>query len=226
MTIDFEKLRQGKLYDFLMGLPLIYWFGYVGTVQARPNLAAAARGVLATPGSLYANLVFCSIFASIAFNLLTIYLVIARTPPVRRSKGVWGRFFGFTGTFLGVGILRLPVAHLSLPWQALSAAMILGGSLGSVIVLSKLGKSFAIMPEARELVTGGPYAYARHPLYTVEIISVTGTAILYQQPWAALLAAGVLTLLVTRSFFEEQVLSAQFPEYAEYRRRVKRFGFI
>ena len=45
MTFQLDKLRQGKLYDFLMGLPLIYWFGYVGTVQARPNLVAAARGV-------------------------------------------------------------------------------------------------------------------------------------------------------------------------------------
>ena len=33
------------------------------------------------------------------------------------------------------------------------------------------------MPEARKLVTGGPYAYARHPLYAVEIITIVGTAL-------------------------------------------------
>ena len=226
MAFNLETLRQGKLYDFLMGLPLIYWFGYVGTVQARPNLVAAARAVVADPGDLNANLQFCAIFASIAFNILTIYLVIARTPPVRRSTGYWGRIFGVTGTFLGVGILHLHPAHLTLPWQTLSAVATLGGLLGSVIVLSKLGKSFSIMPEARELVTSGPYAYARHPLYAMELITITGNVILYQQPWAALLGIGVMTLLVTRSFFEEKVLSEQFPEYAEYRKRVKRFGFV
>ena len=131
-----------------------------------------------------------------------------------------------TGTFLGVGILHLHPAHLTLPWQTLSAVATLGGLLGSVIVLSKLGKSFSIMPEARELVTSGPYAYARHPLYAMELITITGNVILYQQPWAALLGIGVMTLLVTRSFFEEKVLSEQFPEYAEYRKRVKRFGFV
>ena len=226
MKTDLEKLRQGKLYDFVMGLPLIYWFGYVGTVQARPNLVAAARGVLDDPASPLANLRFCALFASIVFNILTIYLVIARTTPVRRSRGYLGRVFGFAGTFLGVGILHLTPAPLPLPWQALSTVMLLGGTLGSIIVLSKLGKSFSIMPEARQLVTGGPYAYARHPLYAMELITIAGSVILYQQPWALLLGVGVMVLLVVRSFFEEQVLSEQFAEYAEYRKRVKRFGFI
>jgi protein-S-isoprenylcysteine O-methyltransferase Ste14 len=226
MTVHLEKLRQGKLYDFLMGLPLIYWFGYVGVVKARPSLVADARAVLADPASPLANLQFCAFFASLTFNILTIYLVVARTPPVRRSKGYWGRFFGVTGTFLGVGIQRLDQVHPSLPWLLLSAAMILGGSLGSVIALSKLGKSFAIMPEARQLVTGGPYAYARHPLYAMELITIAGSVILFRQPWASLLGLGVMTLLVVRTFFEEQVLLEAYPEYAQYRARVKRFGLI
>jgi protein-S-isoprenylcysteine O-methyltransferase Ste14 len=33
-------------------------------------------------------------------------------------------------------------------------------------------------------------------------------------------------LLITRSRFEEQVLNEAYPEYAQYRARVKRFGFI
>ena len=66
------------------------------------------------------------------------------------------------------------------------------GSVGSFMVLAKLGRSFSIMPEARVLVTGGPYAFARHPLYAVEIITILGMAMLYKQPWAGLLAAGVI----------------------------------
>jgi protein-S-isoprenylcysteine O-methyltransferase Ste14 len=82
------------------------------------------------------------------------------------------------------------------------------------------------MPEARKLVTGGPYALARHPLYAAEMFSVAGTAMLFQQPWAGLLALGVLALLTIRSMFEEQVLSEQYPEYAAYKKRVKRFGLV
>ncbi len=76
------------------------------------------------------------------------------------------------------------------------------------------------------LVTGGPYAWARHPLYVMEFITIIGTAIQFAQPWAALLALGVILLQVLRTIFEERVLSEAYPEYAGYQARVKRFGVI
>ena len=157
---------------------------------------------------------------------MLVYLLLVRDRPVARSKGVMPRFFGFAGTFMGIGILQLPVAPLSLPMQMLAAALIGFGSLGSFLVLWRLGKSFSIMPEARNLVTGGPYAYARHPLYVVEFLTLIGTAIQFAQPWATLLAAGVTVFQVLRTVFEERVLAAAYPEYAGYRARVKRFGII
>jgi len=79
------------------------------------------------------------------------------------------------------------------------------------------------MPEARSLVTSGPYAFARHPLYAVEMLCIAGNAILFLQPWAGVLAALVAALQVARSVFEERVLGDAYPEYAGYRARVKRF---
>src|SRR5262249_11503016 len=146
--------------------------------------------------------------------------------PVRRTSGIIPRLCGFAGTFLGVGILRLRPLELSLFWQSVAAALVFAGTLGSVIVLAKLGKSFAIMPEARVLVTSGPYRWARHPLYVMEIITLIGTAIQFQQPWAVLLALGVIALQIARTIFEERVLADAYPEYAAYRARVKRFGVI
>jgi protein-S-isoprenylcysteine O-methyltransferase Ste14 len=223
--IDWNGLRRGKFYDLIAGLPLILWFGY-GVVKLRPNLAATARALLMEPGDLLLNLRFFALLASAAFNLLLIYLVVVRTEPVQRSSGVVPRLCGFAGTFLGVGILQLKPVTLSLPWQAAAAALIFAGALGSAIVLARLGRSFSIMPEARALVTSGPYAFARHPLYAVEFITLGGTAIQFAQPWAALLALGVVILQVLRTHFEERVLSAAYPEYENYRARVKRFGII
>jgi protein-S-isoprenylcysteine O-methyltransferase Ste14 len=223
--IDWKNIQRGKLYDLVAGLPLILWFGY-GAVQLRPNLAATARALLAEPDSLLLNLRFFALFASAAFNLLLVYLVVVRTEPVRRASGLLPRLCGVAGTFLGVGILQLKPVSLSLPWQAAAAALIFAGALGSAIVLARLGKSFSIMPEARELVMGGPYAYARHPLYAVEFITLLGTAIQFAQPWAALLALGVAGLQIARTVFEERVLAAAYPEYENYRARVKRFGII
>src|SRR5579862_2550909 len=162
-----ETMRRGKLYDFAAGLPLILWFGY-GAIKLRPDLAADAHALLAAPDSLLANLRFFALFAAMAFNLLLIFLIVVRTEPVRRASGILPRLCGFAGTFLGVGILYLTPLELSLFWQTVAAALVFAGSLGSAIVLTKLGKAFAIMPEARLLVTSGPYAWARHPLYVME----------------------------------------------------------
>lgn len=82
------------------------------------------------------------------------------------------------------------------------------------------------MPEARLLVTSGPYRWARHPLYVMEFVTLLGVALQFAQPWAALLAAGVIVLQVLRTVFEERVLDEAYPEYAAYRARVKRFGLI
>jgi protein-S-isoprenylcysteine O-methyltransferase Ste14 len=225
MSFDLARFRQSKAYDLLMGSPLIAWFIYV-MIGLRPELARDARAVLEDPASLTANLRFYAYFAAAAFAFMNIYLIVMRTTPVLRSRGLAPKLFAIAGTFLGVGINYLKPVPLSLGWQGLALALILIGSLGSVVAISNLGRSFSILPEARKLVTSGPYALARHPLYAAEMFSIAGTAVLYQQPWAALLAVGVLVLLVIRSHFEEEILMKAYPEYAAYRLRVKRFGFI
>jgi len=173
--------------------------------------------------TLFTYVQFISLSLVALFDLLLIYLLVVRDRPVAKSKGVLPRAFGFVGTFMGVGILQLPVAHLSLGAQIFAALLVGLGSLGSVLVLWRLGKSFSIMPEARRLVTGGPYALARHPLYTVEMVTICGTALQFRAPWSWVLAVLVMVLLWIRSHYEEQVLEAAYPEYGAYRARTKRF---
>jgi protein-S-isoprenylcysteine O-methyltransferase Ste14 len=179
--------------------------------------------IAAGTASLFVWVQFFALLAAAGFDLLLVYLLVVRNRPVGKSKGVLPRVFGVAGTFLGVGILQLPVAPLSLSTQIVAAALIGIGSLGSLLVLWWLGKSFSILPEARRLVTGGPYAFARHPLYSVEIITILGTALQFQAPWAWMISLGVMALLWIRSHYEEQVLAGNFPEYREYRSRTKRF---
>lgn len=214
--------QQTKSYDAATALPLILWFGY-GALQVRPVLVGDGGLIVAGTASLFVWVQFFSLLAAACFDLLLVYLLLARDRPVGKSKGALPRIFGFVGTFLGVGILQLPVAQLTLGAQILAALLIGVGSLSSFLVLWRLGKSFSIMPEARKLVTGGPYAWARHPLYSVEMITIAGTALQFQAPWSWLVALAVVLLLWIRSHYEEQVLAANFPEYGEYRARTKRF---
>ena len=216
------RAQQTKYYDAIAALPLILWFAY-SALQIRPVLASDAHLIAAGQATLFHWVQLVSLGLAALFDLLLIYLLVVRDRPVAKSKGVLGRVFGFVGTFLGVGILQLPVAHLSLGLQILAVLLVGVGSLGSLLVLWRLGKSFSIMPEARRLVTGGPYALARHPLYTVEMVTICGTALQFAAPWSWVLAAAVLMLLWIRSHYEEQVLEAAYPEYAAYRTRTKRF---
>jgi len=216
------KLQETKYYDAITALPLILWFAY-GALQLRAVLAHDGNLMASGSASLFTWVQFFALLAAAAFDLLLVYMLAVRDRPVAKSQGVLPRLFGFIGTFMGVGILQLPVAQLSLPMQIFAAVLIGLGSLGSLLVLSRLGKSFSIMPEARKLVTGGPYAWVRHPLYTVEIITIIGTAMQFQGPWSWVIALVVVALLWMRSHYEEEVLASAYPEYGKYRARTKRF---
>src|SRR5262249_13688544 len=112
---------------------------------------------------------------------------------------------------------------LSLPVQVLADLLIIGGAIGSLVAVSGLGEAFSIMPEARSLVTSGPYAIVRHPLYVAEIIGVAGMVLQFQQPWAGMLGIAICVLQYWRTVFEEQVLIQAYPEYVAYRTRTRRF---
>ncbi len=216
------KAQGTKAYDMIVGLPLILWFAY-GALQLRPTLVHDFVLMQSGTAAPINWVRFFSLSAAMAFNLLLIYLLVVRDKPVRRLAGVMPRLCALIGTFLGVGMLQLPVAHLDLGMQIVSAVLVGVGSLASVLVLWRLGKSFSIMPEARRLVTSGPYAYARHPLYGVEMITILGTALQFVQPWSGIMGVAVLAMLVVRTMFEERVLSDAYPEYASYRARTARF---
>jgi protein-S-isoprenylcysteine O-methyltransferase Ste14 len=104
-----------------------------------------------------------------------------------------------------------------------------GGLLGSIALLFAirplwyLRKSFSIEPVARELVTTGPYAFARHPIYTTYLFAYS--ALWISTPRLAITIMVMLwyVLLRARIRLEERVLEAAYPEYSDYRARVGMF---
>jgi protein-S-isoprenylcysteine O-methyltransferase Ste14 len=73
-----------------------------------------------------------------------------------------------------------------------------------------------------ELVTRGPYAVTRHPIYTGFLIALAGTALAVGQ-WRGIVALVVIMgAFVLKMAQEEKMMVQVFPaEYPEYRRRVK-----
>jgi protein-S-isoprenylcysteine O-methyltransferase Ste14 len=161
--------------------------------------------------------------------LITFYfgvLIVIFTTRLRRLSGLSGTLViavSLFGAFSLFGASMLPQVNprdwLLIPCLALS----LVGTAYTLWTLRWLGRSFSILPEARSLVTGGPFSKSRHPLYFGEGLSVISLLLpTISWPGGALLGM-FLCAQVMRIRWEEAVLKAEFPEYAAYTRRVPRY---
>lgn len=149
------------------------------------------------------------------------YFVVVR-PPARRPAREPVAFAACAAAIVGAVGLRAPDA-------AGSTALLLAGDLVAVIsagwllasVLA-LGRCFGFLPEARGLVTRGPYRLVRHPVYLGELGVAAGLLLAAPTAWntgaVALLAAGQ----VARMRLEERALTREFPEYRAYASRTPR----
>jgi protein-S-isoprenylcysteine O-methyltransferase Ste14 len=70
------------------------------------------------------------------------------------------------------------------------------------------------------VVTTGPYAYVRHPMYAGAIPMLIGTPLLLGSWWGLAVSALLVVLLAIRATLEERTLTAELEGYAEYARRV------
>ena len=218
-----ENFRRTKNFDLLAASPLILWFLLMGVRPQVPITLQLLSELINGTINLLNFLQLITLIGSLVLMFVLIYLLITRRAPELRSYGALPRVVAFCGTFLGNVFPLLAPAQLTLLGQALAAILIIGGTIGAVMAASRLGGSYSLMPEARQLVTTGPYAVIRHPLYLAEMIGILGLVLRYQQPWSLFLGAAVFGLQYWRTVFEERVLTRAYPDYATYRARTWRF---
>lgn len=101
------------------------------------------------------------------------------------------------------------------------AGVALGAISFTLVILARaqLGKSFAVGPQAKDLVTHGLYSRLQHPMYLFVDLTVCGIALAVQR-WYVLLILALLLVLQTRNALgERKVLREKFGErYDLYRR--------
>jgi protein-S-isoprenylcysteine O-methyltransferase Ste14 len=144
------------------------------------------------------------------------YLVRRPARAVTTRLDDWLLAFG--GTFGGV-LLRPIGSH---PHWGVSIGLvvqIVGVLFGAVAFLA-LGRSFGFAAADRGLVTRGPYAVVRHPIYSSYLLVLSGYLLQSISVWNALVIVFVTSCNVGRAIAEDRVLATS-AEYDAYRSHVR-----
>jgi protein-S-isoprenylcysteine O-methyltransferase Ste14 len=207
------------LYDILIASPIVSIYLSGVAVSLLPEMLGDVSRLPATD----AWLDIANKMATIIYFAVIITAVIVRRVPVGSLSEVFPRALALIAVAMAVARPSLlHPAHLPPRFEAMTALLTVCGTVASIAVLLRLGRSFSILPEARALVTDGPYRIVRHPLYVAEEIGNIGIMLQYTQPWSLLLEIVNVGLQVWRMSYEERVLTQAFPEYATYAARTSR----
>jgi protein-S-isoprenylcysteine O-methyltransferase Ste14 len=227
LTERLKATRQTKLYDLVAAAPLIAWYVFCAAhllPSLAQQIALVKLFVHTDPSVLPASLVLATVAraTTLAFLAVLIVMFATRSVPQQTAPGLYPRCAALAGTFLSVGIVLLPPQELSPGLYLASLVLIIAGTVFAIWAGLALGRSISIVPEARQLVTWGPYALVRHPLYLGEIIAVVGIALQYLSVSALILVAVQFAFQLQRIKNEEHLLSKVFPRYKEYMARTAR----
>lgn len=203
----FSRLLPALFFSVFLARQLLFVWEGLGTARQPNDYLYLLQQVLA-----------------LAYFTMLVILYSTRLPRRGTDRRLAVVFIAFTGTFSAIGASFLPGGvrrdGLVLAGDILATA----GLAYSVWGLAYLRRSFSIIPEARRLVTGGPYALSRHPVYLGEIATAIGVNLATAGWLSALAVVYFIGCEILRMRWEEGVLERAFPdEYPGYARRVPRY---
>ena len=181
----------------------------------------------------------------LAFSVLGVLLYSIWRGSQRQAGRTSGRtsmlrspvfYFGMSAFFFGLAWLGWIPLPMSFSPPIRTAMLTLGCLLyfpGLLFVLwsrLELGKNYFVSSSLgaqlfadQQLVTSGPYAIVRHPMYLGLMCAAWGALLIYAT-WTMVYLAVVAPFLMKRAGREEQVLAAEFGEaWTEYCKRVPAF---
>ena len=145
------------------------------------------------------------------------WLLLSRRPQVRD----WNPLTVIVSVIasFGVGFITfepggaiIPV-YVAAPLQALALSFVIWGK-------ASLGRSFAILPGNRGVMTGGAYRLVRHPIYAGYLVGHV-LFLLSAFSFYNLAVYAVITFFQVHRILREEALLAATPEYRDYMKRVR-----
>jgi protein-S-isoprenylcysteine O-methyltransferase Ste14 len=210
--------RSGS--DFVLRLPLVIFFGLLAFNVSRNIVMFVVQW--STLEMEFKGLTLAALLANALFLFTLFSLTVLRSKPIQSQTTLNARLMAVLGTCLPLSLAMLPAPELPPIATVISIAAIGIGCGLAIWTAFWLGRSFSVAPQARQLVIGGAYAVVRHPLYLCEELAVLGAMLAHFSPMAVAIVAIHWAFQLRRMEYEEQLLSATFPEYAEYAAAVPR----
>ena len=130
-----------------------------------------------------------------------------------------------------IAVVVVPALDRRYGWSAPPIGAVLGGNIlvaigcyVTFLVYKENTFTSAIIDVAADqrVVSSGPYAVVRHPMYAGMLLYVAGTPLALGSYWGFIGVAATLPFLLWRLFDEERFLREQLPDYADYQQKVRR----
>jgi protein-S-isoprenylcysteine O-methyltransferase Ste14 len=128
-----------------------------------------------------------------------------------------------------IALAIVPGLDHRLGWSRVPAAIVV---IANMLVVATFGffllvlrentfaASAVIVEAGQRVISTGPYAHVRHPMYAGAAVLILAMPIAMGSLWGLLPAAIAAPVLIARILDEELTLSAELPGYDDYRRTV------
>ena len=112
-------------------------------------------------------------------------------------------------------------------WSSIAAPLLYPGVLLHILGMAVLGWAMSTNPfvektvrlqtdRDQRVISAGPYAIVRHPMYTGMILMGIGYPLIAGSAWSLVLLFVYIGLFVLRTVLEDRTLQAELPGYREY----------
>ncbi|MGO9378513.1 MAG: methyltransferase family protein [Dissulfurispiraceae bacterium] len=129
-----------------------------------------------------------------------------------------------------IALLVVPALDHRFRWSAMPLSCVI---VGDVFVAIGFYFIFLIYKEntftsatievadGQKVISTGPYAIVRHPLYASSLLYLVGTPLALGSFWDLLTLSAMMPFLIWRLYDEESFLAGNLPGYTEYQKKVR-----
>lgn len=151
--------------------------------------------------------------------------------PVQKDQKGWDKIL--LSVFFGLWLVLHVVAGLDMRFHASdvpiwlravgAAAIVFGLYVFHIVMMTNTFAAPVVKIQTERkhsVISVGPYAYVRHPMYGGAIALILGTGLLLGSWWAVALGVVLILVLAGRCMLEEETLKRELDGYDVYARRV------